>query len=198
MYRKNNPTARRSFALASLSLLIALALCAALVPQHMASASNLAATCSTYHTVASGENISSIAAKYNVTVDALATANDLKSPYTIYIGQRLCIPGATTTATTTSSTTTTTNNFTVKAGPFPNWITIATTSMAKKSVYYAAVKNALEAAVKMGTMKTDKNGNGKRTFRIPKQFRSLPVVTICLKNAYTDDLLCNDYTLPQK
>ncbi len=45
-----------------------------------------------YHVVQPGENLFRIALKYNMLYTALAAANDLSYPYTIYPGQRLIIP----------------------------------------------------------------------------------------------------------
>ncbi len=45
------------------------------------------------HTVKSGETLSQIALRYNQTVDALASANNLLDPSLLRIGQRLTIPG---------------------------------------------------------------------------------------------------------
>jgi LysM repeat protein len=44
------------------------------------------------HTVQRGESISSIAALYNTTVNAIVRANNLKNPNVIYKGQKLKIP----------------------------------------------------------------------------------------------------------
>lgn len=49
-------------------------------------------TASKVHVVARGENLSRIAAKYGVTVNAIVQANNLKNPSVIYAGQRLIIP----------------------------------------------------------------------------------------------------------
>jgi LysM repeat protein len=46
-----------------------------------------------FHVVARGETLTSIAARYGVTVGALAAANGITDPNTIYAGQRLVIPG---------------------------------------------------------------------------------------------------------
>jgi membrane-bound lytic murein transglycosylase D len=45
------------------------------------------------HVVKPGETLSSVARTYGVEVEALAKANDLRSPYTLSIGQRLVLPG---------------------------------------------------------------------------------------------------------
>jgi LysM repeat protein len=54
----------------------------------------------TSHVVKSGETLSSIAAQYGVSPDAIAQANNIKDPEYVYVSQRLIIPGATQSATT--------------------------------------------------------------------------------------------------
>lgn len=46
------------------------------------------------HTVAAGENLSRIAARYGTTIGALVAANDLADAHHLRVGQRLAIPGA--------------------------------------------------------------------------------------------------------
>ena len=45
-----------------------------------------------WHTVQRGETLSSIARKYNTTVQAITEANDIANPSQIYVGQRLKVP----------------------------------------------------------------------------------------------------------
>jgi LysM repeat protein len=45
------------------------------------------------YTVAAGDNLSGIAAQFNVTWQEVAAANNIPAPYTIYRGQKLVIPG---------------------------------------------------------------------------------------------------------
>jgi LysM repeat protein len=44
------------------------------------------------HTVKAGETLSSIARKYNVTVEAIVEANELANPDSLNVGQALIIP----------------------------------------------------------------------------------------------------------
>lgn len=59
------------------------------------------------YTVAAADTLSEIAARYNVTWEAIAQANGLTAPYTIYRGQKLTIPGATASGSTGSTGTAT-------------------------------------------------------------------------------------------
>jgi LysM repeat protein len=49
---------------------------------------------SVVHTVKAGETLSTIAAKYGVKASAIATANNIRDPNRIRVGQKLTIPGA--------------------------------------------------------------------------------------------------------
>ena len=55
--------------------------------------SSTGSTGSTVYIVRAGDTLSSIARRYGTTYRVLATANGLYYPYTIYVGQRLVIPG---------------------------------------------------------------------------------------------------------
>lgn len=55
------------------------------------------------HTVAQGETVSAIAARYGTTVSAVVSANGLNAQAFIRAGQTLTIPGATTTTATTTT-----------------------------------------------------------------------------------------------
>jgi len=52
-----------------------------------------AATAQSYHVVSSGENLYRIALRYNVSVQAMASANNLANVSQVYVGQRLVVPG---------------------------------------------------------------------------------------------------------
>ena len=51
-----------------------------------------AASCAYYHWVRYGETLASIGRYYGVSWPYLASVNGIGRPYTIYSGQRLCIP----------------------------------------------------------------------------------------------------------
>jgi spore germination protein YaaH len=196
MYQIRNQTTRR-IALVSVSLLLVLAMLAVLLPQQLTGAVALAATCSTNYTVQSGDTLSSIGLKYNVTVAELAAANDLKEPYQIFVGQSLCIPAsANATPVATGTATATGPGFKIDAGSDPYTVVITTAKLAKKTSYLVSLNRTgtrYTSKIKLGTMKTDKNGVATRTFRIPNKYRNSESLTICLKNAWTDDVVCNSF-----
>lgn len=195
---KTSEKSTRRIAMTVVSVMMVLALMAVMLPQRQASAVGLAVTCSTYHSVASGETLSSISVKYDVSVADIASANDLKEPYQIYVGQRLCIPGtaAVATATTTAETTSDGPDFTVKAAKDAFTYEIATVSYPVKSPLFIRVTRPDNSTVtaKLGTMKTNNKGVAKRVVRLPKPFRDAETLKICLKNAYTDDVQCKLFT----
>lgn len=51
-----------------------------------------AASCAFYHTVSWGQSLSWIGSYYGVSWTAIASANNIHSPYTIFVGQQICIP----------------------------------------------------------------------------------------------------------
>jgi LysM repeat protein len=65
-------------------------------PSTSAAPAPAASTTGTTHTVQAGETLFRIALRYNVSLSALASANQLGSADVIYTGQRLVIPGANT------------------------------------------------------------------------------------------------------
>jgi LysM repeat protein len=197
---KTSEKTNRRVALIVISVMMVLALIAVTLPQRQANAEVLAVTCSTYHSVVSGETLSSIALKYNVTVQELATANDLTEPYQIYVGQRLCIPGSTVVATPGATGTATKGpTFTIKETKDPFTYEIATVGYPVKTPFYIRITrsdNNPPITTKLGTMKTNKSGVAKRNVRLPRQYRDAPVLTICLKNALTDGVQCKSF-VPQ-
>jgi hypothetical protein len=163
-----------------------------------------AQSCSTQYKVQSGDTLSSIAVKYNTTVEAIAAANSLTSPYQIYVGQTLCIPaGASVSATGTvsSSSSSTSNKPGVTITPNGFYVvTVKTTKMAKNTPYYVRLYSGnnrpVGQGIRLGTIRTDKNGDATKSFGIPVKFYDKNALkwgkfaTICLKNPWNDASNC--------
>jgi murein DD-endopeptidase MepM/ murein hydrolase activator NlpD len=178
----------------ALTLLLALALLTAAMPQATPAQ---AASCASNYTVVSGDTLSAIADKNKLTVAELATANDLKEPYTLQVGQTLCIPGAAATTTTTTTTEATGTDPTFKITVAAGYITLNTANFPTKNVFYVKVGEGTRHVSdyqKVGTLRTKKTGAVQKTFRLPKTMRTPTSLTVCVKNALTDETLCKIWT----
>lgn len=195
----NNPIhlSIKGLAAKAVSLLIALALLAAAVPQPVLAAP-AAQTCAKSYTVVSGDTLSAIADKNGTTLAALATLNNLKEPYTLTVGQVLCLPATATTTTTTDAESTA-----ASSGPDfsieweGNQIQISTTGFPTKSTFYVKVsedKYKITKWTKVGRLHTKKTGAVEAIFRLPKGFRNVNTLNICIKNASSDAVLCKYFT----
>lgn len=177
--------------------LISLVLVAALVVTAFPrSASVQAADCAVSHTVVSGDTLSSIAVKYNTTVAALAAENGLKEPYTLQVGQTICIPGAASSSSSSSTTTSTSSkpSFTVTFEPSGRHITVKTANYPKKNTFVVNASGQGTAKYHLGLLKTTKtNTSVQKTYQLPKTLRGAGQVTVCLKNKQFDNLQCNRY-----
>jgi murein DD-endopeptidase MepM/ murein hydrolase activator NlpD len=181
------------------SLVLVLALFTMAFPQPV---TVQAATCVATYTVVSGDTLSAIALKYDTTVQAIAAANDLKEPYTLTIGQKLCIPAGSTSptpsstpgTTTGSSSTSTKRSFTATfSGKF---VTIKTANYPKKNFYSvnAFLSGKLNKYV-LGSLKTSQSTTVQQTYQLQKDLRNARNLTICLKNRVFDNVQCNRYSL---
>ncbi|HSF80643.1 MAG TPA: LysM peptidoglycan-binding domain-containing protein [Anaerolineales bacterium] len=171
-----------------IGMFLVLAFLAGSIPQPA-----LAASCRTNYTVKSGDTLSSIALQFKISWTDLAAANNLKEPYTIYIGQVLCIPAS---ATTTSSTSTTSSSskrsFSVAVQG--SSLVISTTNFPKNNIYYVKISAGHfrpdPPVYKIGTLRVGKNTTYTYTFRFPKELSSAKYVLVCLKNVVTDANTC--------
>jgi|GEM_PF-6591436 len=68
------------------------------------------------HQVAAGDTLIALSKRYNVSVDAIAKANNMTPKTTIVIGDTLSIPSVTTAAKKPSKTTTTANSYQIQSG----------------------------------------------------------------------------------
>jgi LysM repeat protein len=190
-----------SLAAKAFTLLLALAVLAAVLPPAApALAAPAAATCVKNYTVVSGDTLSKVADDNKLTVLELATANNLKEPYTLQIGQVLCIPGTATTTTTTSGSSTSTSTgtkptFTILVND--GFLTIKTANYPAKTNYYIRAANGIRRLgtfYKVGLLHVKKNAAVERTVRLPKSLRNAASLTVCLKNALNDSIQCKIWT----
>ncbi len=164
----------------------------------------LAATtsCAQKYTVKSGDTLSKIAADYKIDWKELAKANNLTEPYTLSVGQTLCVPGSTS-STTSSTSVSTVSSGSKSTGSFtitrtPNSIVINAKDFPKKSIFYVKVRNRRDHMgdnwIKVGILRTGKNSEGSHNFKLPNKLRDVTVLTVCLKNAISDTVRCQNVT----
>jgi murein DD-endopeptidase MepM/ murein hydrolase activator NlpD len=156
------------------------------------------ATCSQNYTVVAGDTLSKIALAYKLTVAELAAANNLTSPYTLYVGQVLCIPGSTTsTGTTTSSTT----KNSIKLEVSGTRIIVTMANFTAKRMFYVKIgpdRPNPNDWNPIGRIKTSKTGAASKSFRIPKNLIPSNVLTVCLKNVMSDAVYCKEIANPNR
>lgn len=171
-----------------LTILILLALLASSLPQPVLAQSS---TCAKTYTVVAGDTLSKIALAFDVTVAQIAAANNLKEPYTIFVGQVLCIPGTSSSGSSASSSsskkptitiTPTTKGFIVKADNFP-----------QKSTYFVRVGSGRvrdNLWYRVGRVRVGKTGTAQQVINLPRNLLKVEYMTICLKNVVTDAVMC--------
>ena len=173
------------------SLLVVLAVLAAALPQPA-----LAVTCVAKYTVTAGDTLTIIADQYKITVLELANANSMKEPYTIYVGQSLCIPVGATTTTTSSSSSSTESTTSVELNG--RKLTIKLAGLSKSKVFYLRIRSASHSSrpwYKLGTVKASKTGSAAKVIALPRALRNTEVITLCWKNAFTDSVKCQNFTI---
>ncbi len=150
-------------------------------------------SCVQYYTVGQKDTLNSIAKKFSVKFNDLVQANKLKEPYTIFVGQDLCIPKSSKIGAvgTGSSGATPALSFTVTHNK--KGFVIRTSNFPEKSNFLVKVDNLATPAVewvKAGRLVTKKDGSASFAYVLPNDLLSANFLHICLKNQRTDDLFC--------
>jgi LysM repeat protein len=151
--------------------------------------------CAEKYYVVAGDTLNKVANLYGIDWQAIIDANNLSEPYNLLIGQRLCIPKA------TSSNQVKSNKD--KAGSVKPvsfyWkrtssdLTVTTSSFPKSNSFFVKADDFSTAGIqwyKLGVLRIKKDGSVSATFSLPKDLRKAPQLTICLKNIYTDVIAC--------
>lgn len=154
-------------------------------------------SCSRSHTVEAGDTLSAIAVEYSTTVQELATLNNLTDPYTLTVGQVVCLPGAAATATPTGSSASSSSSSSDKDAPSFSVVdnggkidvVVSPTSVRGNYVVRVAERGFAPKYYKVGVLKTNKEATITRRYRIPDSLIDTDI-TVCLKNVRTDKVYC--------
>ena len=153
----------------------------ALVLLATVAAPTFGANCSASYTVKQGDTLRKIGEKYGVTWQDLATINSLKNPNLIYVGQVLCIPGATPPAAPTGPVPT----FTIVSVVRDKSVTIKTANFPANRSFEALmgpIGSKGENGTAAGNVNSGQGGSFTATVQIPAKFKGEGVIAIRLES----------------
>jgi LysM repeat protein len=177
---------------ALLSAILILTMLVSALPQTPAAA----VTCKFKHTVEAGDTIHYLAQLYSVSWEEIAEANDLLPPYTITVGQVLCIPGGTEPAGTTNKDKKG-KEPTLEVVPQLAHVFVSVENFQPKTSYYVRIfPRTQEVSYRIGVFTTNKEGDFADWFKIPAFVPRSPTMGVCVKNAWTDAVSCVKYEEP--
>ncbi|HLA99062.1 MAG TPA: LysM peptidoglycan-binding domain-containing protein [Anaerolineales bacterium] len=175
------------------SVFLVLTLLAGFLPQPALAFSPPAAqTCNTRYTVKSGDTLSSIALQYKIDWTVLAAANNLREPYTIYVGQVLCIP--VTTTSTSTGTSASSNRASFSLALKGRFLVITTSNFPKKNLYYVKVSEGRfrqgPGISIVGRLMVRNKPDNVYSYKLPRELTTVRYLMVCLKNVVTDVNTC--------
>ena len=173
-------------------VLIVFSLMVASVPRSVSAAPRAAEDdCDLYHVVQRGDTLKRIESRYSYAVAQIVARNNMKKPYTIYVGQRLCIPSK-----VKKGVPKVASKYTNKAAVFfaagrdGDDILLYTFNYPKTTALVKA-ENAGDAAWKLVDVGTIKTQNGKQMrLKLPREVRYARYLLICLKDRTSSNLQC--------
>ena len=176
-----------------LSLLLLLSMLIVLAPQPAASAASLAAVkCDRSYEVKRGDTLARIGSAFGRTAAQIVDENDFNPPYTIYVGQRICIPVKSV------------SGLPKLASKYANALAayfafgrtetealIYIYNYPKTTVYVKATnaKDPEHKFYKIGTLNIVANQKAYR-FKLPAQLQNVKYLQVCLKDRTTSYLQC--------
>jgi len=177
---------------------LAFSLLAALLPRPVAAAS-LTATpnCGAPYTVKKGDTLAAIGKKLDVTPYTIADGNKMVKPYTIYVGQRLCIPEKDKTGSLAGKYTKTPAAY-FTAGFSPKGIYIQPYNYPKNPAWVKGddAGDKVKSFVKIGRLNARNTGDSRVNFTLPSELKDAKSLTVCLKDILSDYSQC--VTIPPR
>jgi LysM repeat protein len=185
---------------------LCLALLAAILPQSAQAAS----TCRAYYTVKEGDTTPYISQTFNLKWRDIAGANDMAPYDKLTVGQRLCIPPESASTKTETSNTSGGNKTKVQVPDTDKKavvlvsitggrIGLTTKSFSIEHTYLVKARDANTGVgnwykIDIITVKKSKTQNF--GFNVPSDLRSTSPLSVCLKDIYTDELICRTAANP--
>jgi len=169
----------------ALTVVLALIMVVAALPQPVLAAAGTTAPCVAHYMVKSGDTTSKIAHTYRLAWWEIAKANNRKPTTPIKSGEMLCIPPqgwASQVAIGTMTASATGKNLTVTISDVPY-----------RYIWYVKVNDTQKkggASTKVGQMLVPANTKVAKTFLLPPTLEKASHLYVCVKNATTDDKIC--------
>lgn len=142
-------------------------------------------SCKDYHTVQYGDTLYKIGIWYNAYWPDIANANGIGYPYTIYAGQKLCIPyGSSSGTTDTSGSSTGGIALTVTAVKANSFVTVVATNLPKKENFEMRIGKCNSASsVLLENLKTGTDsGTFTRKYDIPSKYKDVKCLTVYMES----------------
>ena len=174
------------------NLLLSVLLVAAILVAALPQPASAATTCVQYYTVKKGDKRAKIAHMYSLRWREIALANNMESPYTLEVGQKLCIPAQ-------GSTSSGSSGITLSVSKFGNLMKVTLSNPSHRTVYNIKVRDINDSIggwYKLGRIRVLKNASGTALFSVPKDLKGAIWLSVCAKNATTDELLCKTIIHP--
>jgi hypothetical protein len=171
------------------NLLMAFTLLLAMIPIS-ASAASAGVECLETYKVTGHETIWRLVKKYDVSASRIAQANGLKPPYTLKIGQEICIP--------TKSAGSLSTSVSLSVSLSRDSVTIAGSGFPKAHTYNVKASSGGAWYRLVDNLRPDKNGELQKVrYKLPDELRGVQELSICLKDTSTNALNCVRATLPR-
>ena len=173
-----------------LAALLIISLLAALLPTMAFGAEET--KCSRHYEVNRNSTLKKVADAFGYTPAQIADANEMKSPYTIYVGQSLCIPSKKVSGLKAVPS----SNYNAKAVSFvagrqDNYILLHLYNYPKTTVILKAADSSGGKQYKVTTIDDASVFNGRTLrYKIPTDLQSASKLRICLKDRTTGYLQC--------
>jgi hypothetical protein len=152
------------------------------------------AKCTPDYQVRRGDTLQTIGSKFGYAPNQIVYTNGWKSPYTIYVGQNLCIPEKNdSSAPKLDSKSINSPAVYFTAGRSGSDILVYTYNYPKTTVLVKAGKTGAvgKNLSNLGSINIATVGNGKSTrFKLPAQLQSAGPLQVCLKDRATSYLQC--------
>jgi LysM repeat protein len=195
MYRKNPTKPITPCLVKIIAVVLAITLMAGSFPVLVNAAPLIKNECAFNYQVRHDDTLGKIAKRNAVKAVDLVRANNIKKPYTIFVGQNLCIPNISKKGLQDIGA----GFRNAKAAYFiVEWVNrgvrITIYNVPNRNSYYVRVANPSDtdsSSIKVGVLNIRKNGPAAHTYRLPKELQGSNNLQVCIKNVNTNTLMCN-------